>query len=81
MKKVYIAHPLRGNVDKNMSEATEICRQLTQKPGIIPLSPLHNFGYLEPEKYNPYDAMQLCFGLLYCADELWVFGKSWKSGG
>lgn len=77
MKKVYIAHPLRGDVENNIKKVTEICQSLTN---VIPLSPLHNFGYLTPDSDN-YHAMQLCFGLLSCADELWVFGNWWNSEG
>ena len=77
MKKVYIAHPLRGDVENNIKKVTEICQSLTN---VIPLSPLHNFGYLNPES-DAYHAMQLCFGLLSCADELWVFGNWEKSEG
>lgn len=80
MKRVYIAHPLRGNVENNIQSATKICQKLASEKQIIPLSPLHNFGYLDP-KGDSYHAMQLCFGLLSLADEIWVFGEWWESEG
>lgn len=81
MKRVYIAHPLRGNRELNYRMATQICDRLAHEREVIPISPLHNFGYLDPAHFDPYHAMQLCFGLLSIADELWVFGKWWESEG
>jgi len=77
--KVYIAHPLRGDVAGNIVKAAEICKSLPRH--IIPLSPLHNFIYFDPETYDQVHAMELCFGLLTAADELWVYGDWQKSSG
>ena len=79
-KKVYIAHPLRGNIKGNINKASEICEYLASRGDILPLSPLHTFGYLDPTG-DQFQAMQLCFSLLDCADEVWVFGKYWMSEG
>ena len=79
MKRVYIAHPLRGDVARNVERVTEICKTLPRE--IVPLSPLHNFGYLNPETYDQDHAMKLCFGLLSVASELWVYGDWTKSAG
>ncbi len=73
VKKVYIAHPLRGDVQGNRIKASEICKQLSLSGEVIPFSPLHAFGYLEPIG-DQTSAMQHCFALLAAADELWVYG-------
>jgi hypothetical protein len=77
MKKVYVAHPLRGDVEGNIKKVTEICQSLTN---VIPLSPLHAFGFLDPTG-DQFHAMQCCLSLLSTADELWVHGEWWKSEG
>lgn len=43
MKTVYIAHPLRGDVEGNVKKATDICKELAEKGEVIPFSPLHAF--------------------------------------
>jgi hypothetical protein len=80
MKKCYIAHPLRDDVPGNIAKATEICRQLWAGQQVIPLSPLHAFGFAQPGD-DEYHAMQCCFSLLDQADELWVYGQWWLSEG
>lgn len=82
LKKVYIAHPLRGRtVAENMSAATAICQQLAATGTVIPMSPLHAFSFLDPEKCDINQVMQYCFALLVSCDELWVHGKWWTSEG
>ena len=80
MKKVYVAHPLRGEIEGNRIKASEICKQLSQSGEVIPFSPLHAFGYLEPTG-DQTSAMQHCFALLEAADELWVYGQYQTSEG
>ena len=77
MKKVYIAHPLRGNVAVNIKAATEICREISEEGKVVPFSPLHAFGFLSAEG-NQTLAMKFCFALLISCDELWVHGD-WKN--
>ncbi|MBP2654985.1 MAG: hypothetical protein H6Q73_2554 [Firmicutes bacterium] len=79
-KRVYVAHPLRGDVEGNIKKASAICEYLATRGDILPLSPLHTFGYLDPDG-DQFNAMQLCFSLVECADEVWVFGKYWMSEG
>jgi hypothetical protein len=80
MKRVYIAHPLRNDVPGNIAKVTEICRQLWAEQQVIPLSPLHAFGFAEPTG-DQFHAMQCCFALLDQADELHVYGEWWESEG
>ena len=81
MKKVYIAHPLRGeNREKNVQEATRICQKITELfPDVLPVSPIHSFSFLddcgaEGEK----KALELCLAMVKECDEVWFFGR-WKS--
>ena len=80
MKKVYIAHPLRNDVWGNRIKSSEICKQLSLSGEVIPFSPLHAFGYLDPTG-DQTSAMQHCFALLAAVDELWVYGQYQTSEG
>lgn len=87
MRKIYIAHPLRGErrntaeVERNVSRVTEICRHVAEEhPDVLILSPIHAFGFVSP--MGPQDwVMRQCFALLDAADELWVFGNWTTSEG
>lgn len=82
MKKVYIAHPLRGaDRAKNVEEVTRICKKITELfPDVLPISPIHAFSFLdncgaEGEK----KALELCLELLKNCDEAWFFGSNWRA--
>lgn len=81
MKKVYIAHPLRGaEREKNVEEVTRICQKITELfPDVLPISPIHSFSFLddcgaEGEK----KALELCLEMVKTCDELWLFGD-WRN--
>lgn len=81
MKKVYIAHPLRGaDREKNVEEVTKICKKVVELfPDVLPVSPIHAFSFLdncgaEGEK----KALELCLELLRTCDEAWFFGE-WQN--
>lgn len=85
MKKVYIAHPLRGSqphteekCQKNIRLVTKLCLAISAEDKVIPFSPLHAFGYMNALKYDQQRAMRHCYALLDSCDELWVFGD-WHS--
>ena len=76
MKLVYIVHPLRNDPDFNKKKLSEILRnnfKVYQEMHVLPISPIHTFGYLDPKV----DVMGECLELLSYCDELWVFGD-WK---
>ena len=87
MKKVYIAHPLRGErldiaeVERNISRVTELCRHVAEeRSDVLILSPIHAFDFVSP--LGPQDwVMRQCLALLDVADELWVFGDWERSEG
>ena len=87
-KKIYIAHPLRGappytaeQVQENIQRITLICQKIATTELIIPISPIHTFGYLDPLTYDPDKAIRNCLALLDSCDELWLFGKWRESEG
>ena len=81
-RKVYVAHPLRGAaLEDNIAAATEICRRYAERRDIIPFSPIHCFGYLDPMTYDQEHGMKMCYALLDACDELWVHGAWWDSEG
>ena len=77
MKLIYIAHPLRNDPNFNKARLSEILNnnfKSYQEMHVVPVSPIHLFGYLDPGV----DVMAECLELLYNCDELWVFGD-WKN--
>ena len=84
MKKVYIAHPLRGeNREKNVAEVTKICKKITELfPDVLPISQIHSFSLLDDcGKEGEEKAMELCIEMLKNCDEVWFFGNWAKSEG
>ena len=90
MKKVYIAHPLLGDMDRknpnlrvlygNIESVEDICcRIVKEHPDILPLSPISAFSFLDA--FDRTGSMGLCYKLLSLADELWVFGDWMGSEG
>jgi hypothetical protein len=88
MKKIYIAHPLRGDrpgdpeaIRENERRVGDICRSLSEThPDHLILSPVHAFGFVDatgPQEW----VLSQCRMLLALADELWVFGRWWTSEG
>lgn len=80
LKTVYIAHPLRGNVEQNKEKVTSICKEIAEQGEVVPLSPIHAFGFMSADG-DQTQALQYCINLLSKVDELWVFGKwQWSEG-
>jgi len=81
LKKVYIAHPLRGDIAENEKRIAGVCRDIVDaQPGILPLSPVLAFDFFNPDT-EPVKAMQYCLELLSCCEEVWIYGEWWKSEG
>ncbi|WP_169718029.1 hypothetical protein SPSIL_008840 [Sporomusa silvacetica DSM 10669] len=77
MKTVYIAHPLRDNIEENVKKVDAICQQLHNQGEVIPFSPIHAFGFVDP-KDDQTKVFEYCKVLLSKADELWVHGN-WRN--
>jgi hypothetical protein len=81
VKKVYIVHPLRGDVQTNEHHIAQLCRNIADTArGIVPISPVLSFSFFDPTT-EPVKAMQFCLELLACCEEVWVYGDWWKSEG
>lgn len=80
MKKIYVAHPFSGK-RQNYQAITHICQRLVSF-GVMPISPVHSFSYLNdkvPEDREK--ALRFCEELVEAADEIWFFGDWEKSEG
>mgnify|MGYP001422081633 CR=1 FL=1 len=74
-KYMYIAHPYRGNPEKNLQEVTAICRELyANNPNVIPISPIHLFSWMDPKEGDMeifYDVIDFCdHNIVFCGDWL-----------
>lgn len=74
MKRVYIAHPLRGDVEANREKVTEICKKLEQKGKVMPFSPVHAFAFVDAAGCQR-KVMAWCMEELSRCDEIWIFGS------
>ena len=79
MKKkiVYICSPLRGDYEKNIQAARDICREAMEKyPDVVPIAPHVYFTqFLDDTKPNERSlGMEAGIELLDMCDEIWVYG-------
>ncbi|HWQ42791.1 MAG TPA: DUF4406 domain-containing protein [Desulfosporosinus sp.] len=80
MKKIYVAHPFQGK-RQNIQAITHICQRLVQF-GVMPISPVHSFSYLNDKVLEDRQrAMEFCEELVSTADEIWFFGDYKNSEG
>lgn len=83
-KIVYIAHPIGGNVDENISLIKSIYRDLSLKNEVVPFAP-----YIATvESLNDNNPDERCLGFEHneaifksgCIDELWIYGGNVSEG-
>jgi len=80
MKKIYVAHPFQGKRE-NMQAITHIC-QLLVKFGIMPISPVHAFAFLNDKVSEDREkALKFCEELVETCDAIFLFGEWQKSDG
>jgi hypothetical protein len=81
MPLVYIASPLAGDVERNISKARGYCRFAVSR-GCIPLAPhLHYPQFMDDgDKGQRELALRFALILLGKCDELWVFGGKVSEG-
>lgn len=75
MKRVYISHPLAGDIEGNRAKVDAICKALIAQGEVLPISPVHLFGYMENDKHRE-EIMRADLALLNIVDEIWVYGDS-----
>ena len=73
LKKIYMAHPLRGDVESNLKSADQYLRKLQKFDDCEVFSPLHEFADVDPEG-DQRGVMVDCIKALAECDELWVCG-------
>jgi hypothetical protein len=76
MKKVFISHPYIDDPDRNILKVNKICKDIIRADeGIIPLSPIHMFEYIDTKDEEEYreEIMEICYSLISIADEIWIY--------
>lgn len=71
---IYVCSPLKGDTEKNITNAKSYCRFVYEK-GFIPYAP-HLFftQFMDDAKADERaDAIRMGLQMLRCANELWVF--------
>lgn len=75
-RMIYIASPMRGDIEGNLKKAAAYCHAATEA-GVIPIAPhLYFSSYLDdlvPAERTA--GMQMGLQILKRCDELWVFGE------
>lgn len=80
MKRIYVSHAYGGK-KSNKEAITHICQALV-KMGVIPISPVHSFSYLNDKVAEERSrALEFCEELVELCDELWLFSEWEKSEG
>ena len=77
MKKIFISHPLTGNIKRNREKEKELTKKIIEAGIGLPISPLQLFGFIEEEtkeQRNP--IMEICKDLIKVCDEVWIYGDS-----
>jgi len=75
MKKTFITHPYKNDPENNKKDADIICR-LLYEDGLMPVSPLHLFSFIDEEKEDTRELiMESCFVLIaYDVQQVFAFG-------
>ena len=82
MKKVFISHPFADDPICNPKKANAICQRLIEyEDNILPISPLHLFGYLSSDEGVRDDIMDVCFRMLDICDEVYFYKYGELSAG
>jgi hypothetical protein len=74
VKRVFVSHPFSSDPEGNRVRVDIICHDLV-KQGILPISPLHLFSFMENDD-NREEILQVCFRLIDICDEVWIYGDS-----
>jgi hypothetical protein len=88
MRRVYIAHPLRGErpddlmaITDNQNRVRKICLEISKNErGVLILSPIHAFSFF-PVQGDHKRALAMCRELLSMADEVRFYGNWQRSEG
>lgn len=87
-KRIYVAHPLLGDMDrkcydpdlvaKRIVDVSLICRDISNREqSVLILSPIHMFGFYHPsQRLKPLADCE--YVIKHLVDEVWVFGE-WET--
>lgn len=76
MRRIFVSHPLTGDLKGNRKKADKICRYIVRK-GFLPISPLHLFSFIDEETDELRERiMEVCYKLIDLSDEVWIYGDS-----
>jgi hypothetical protein len=75
MSWVLISHPYTDDPTGTNKRVDTICRELEERDGILPISPLHLFSFMENDDKRE-EILQVCFRLIDICDEVWIYGDS-----
>ena len=83
-KIVYIAHPIGGDVVRNLARVEEIFRKLTDRSEVVPFTPyIQGFKHLDdsiPEHRQLGMLNNKAFFIKKSFDELWLYGTEISKG-
>lgn len=75
MLRVYISHPLSGDIEGNRAKVDAICKALIAQGEVLPISPVHLFGYAEDDRHRE-EIIEVDLALIDLCDEVWFYGIS-----
>jgi hypothetical protein len=51
LRRIYVCHPYTNDPDGNKAKVDKICKDVL-KQGVLPISPLHLFGYMQDDAHR-----------------------------
>jgi len=78
MKRVFVSHPVTssGTLEENREKCDRICKDLAASGHVIPISPLHLFGWCEQETPRLREQiMQFCYKMIEHCDAVYMYGN------
>lgn len=81
--RVFVSYPFKEDPSRYRREVDLVCKMLFKEHGVLPISPLHLFSFIEEEDDMLRDMiMDICFNLIRSSsDILYCFGNFATSSG
>jgi hypothetical protein len=82
MKLVYLAHPVRGDIETNLKAASAWVRWATRLPGIVPIAPYFQsvVAFSDTDESERQEGFNHGLKVLQYCQELWVCGQTISEG-
>ncbi len=82
MKRTFISHPFASDPVCNPKRANAICQRLIEyEDDILPISPLHLFGYLSSDEGVRDEIMDVCYKMLDICHQAYFYKYGELSAG